>query len=40
MRERTRFLRGLVSFIGAKQKSIEFDRPFRKKANQNQTYFF
>ena len=31
MRERTRFLRGLVSFIGANQKSIEFDRPFRKK---------
>ena len=39
MRERTRFLRGLVSFIGAKQKSIEFDRPFRKKVNPNLVYF-
>ena len=31
MRERNRFLRGLVSFVGYKQIGIEFDRPFRKK---------
>ena len=40
MRERTRFLRGLVSFIGAKQKSIEFDRPFRKKGKSKSSIFF
>ena len=40
MRERTRFLRGLVSFIGAKQKSIEFDRPFRKKGKSKSNLFF
>ena len=40
MRERTRFLRGLVSFIGAKQKSLEFDRPFRKKGKSKSNIFF
>lgn len=40
MRERTRFLRGLVSFIGAKQKSVEFDRPFRKKGKSKSNIFF
>ncbi len=40
MRERTRFLRGLVSFIGSKQKSIEFDRPFRKKGKSKSSIFF
>ena len=40
MRERTRFLRGLVSFIGAKQKSIEFDRPFRKKGKSKSSIIF
>ena len=40
MRERTRFLRGLVSFIGAKQKSIEFDRPFRKKGKSKSSILF
>ena len=40
MRERTRFLRGLVSFIGAKQKSIQFDRPFRKKGKSKSSIIF
>ncbi len=40
MRERTRFLRGLVSFIGANQKSIEFDRPFRKKGKSKSGIIF
>lgn len=40
MRERTRFLRGLVSFIGGKQKSVEFDRPFRKKGKSKSNIFF
>ena len=40
MRERTRFLRGLVSFIGAKQKSVEFDRPFRKKGKSKSNILF
>ena len=40
MRERTRFLRGLVSFIGAKQKSIKFDRPFRKKGKSKSSVIF
>ena len=40
MRERTRFLRGLVSFIGAKQKSIKFDRPFRKKGRSKSSIIF
>ncbi len=31
MRERTRFLRGLISYIGFKQTGIFFDRPIRKK---------
>jgi glycosyltransferase involved in cell wall biosynthesis len=40
MRERTRFLRGLVSFIGYKQFGIEFDRPFRKKGNSKSNISF
>ena len=40
MRERTRFLRGLVSFIGARQKSIKFDRPFRKKGKSKSSLVF
>ncbi len=40
MRERTRFLRGLVSFIGAKQKSILFNRPFRKKGKSKSSIIF
>jgi glycosyltransferase involved in cell wall biosynthesis len=31
MRERIRFLRGLISYIGFKQTAIFFDRPIRKK---------
>jgi len=31
MRERIRFLRGLISYIGFKQTGILFDRPIRKK---------
>ena len=31
MRERIRFLRGLISYIGFKQTGIMFDRPIRKK---------
>ena len=31
MRERIRFLRGLISYIGFKQTGIFFDRPIRKK---------
>jgi len=31
MRERTRFLRGLISYIGFNQTGIFFDRPIRKK---------
>mgnify|MGYP007000380225 CR=1 len=37
---RTRFLRGLVSFIGARQKSIKFDRPFRKKGKSKSSIIF
>ena len=40
MRERTRFLRGLVSFVGYKQFGIEFDRPFRKKGNSKSNISF
>ncbi len=40
MRERNRFLRGLVSFIGHKQEGIEFDRPFRKKGNSKSSIKF
>ena len=34
MRERTRFLRGLVSYVGYSQIGVEFDRPIRKKGAQ------
>ena len=40
MRERTRFLRGLVSYIGYKQDIIKFDRPFRKKGKSKSSYNF
>ena len=40
MRERNRFLRGLVSFIGHKQEGIEFNRPFRKKGNSKSSIKF
>ena len=40
MRERTRFLRGLVSYIGYNQTIIEFDRPFRKKGESKSSYSF
>ena len=40
MREKTRFLRGLVSYVGLKQKGIEFDRPFRKKGKSKSSIFF
>ena len=40
MRERNRFLRGLVSFVGHKQEAIEFDRPFRKKGNSKSSIKF
>ena len=40
MRERTRFLRGLVSYIGYNQTIIKFDRPFRKKGESKSSYSF
>ncbi len=40
MRERTRFLRGLVSYIGYNQSIIKFDRPFRKKGESKSSYSF
>lgn len=40
MRERTRFLRGLVSFVGLNQKGIPFDRPFRKKGKSKSNLSF
>jgi len=40
MRERTRFLRGLVSYIGYNQSIIQFDRPFRKKGESKSSYSF
>jgi len=40
MREKTRFLRGLVSYVGYKQTGIEFDRPFRKKGKSKSNIFF
>ena len=40
MREKTRFLRGLVSYVGLKQKGIEFDRPFRKKGKSKSSILF
>jgi glycosyltransferase involved in cell wall biosynthesis len=40
MRERTRFLRGLVNYIGYKQTFIEFERPFRKKGESKSSINF
>ena len=40
MRERTRFLRGLVSYIGHNQSIIKFDRPYRKKGESKSSYSF
>ena len=40
IREKTRFLRGLVSYVGLKQKGIEFDRPFRKKGKSKSNILF
>ena len=40
MRERTRFLRGLISYIGFKQTGILFDRPIRKKGESKSTISF
>ena len=40
MRERTRFLRGLVNFVGYKQTYLEFDRPFRKKGETKSSINF
>ena len=40
MRERTRFLRGLISYIGFKQTGIFFDRPIRRKGKSKSTINF
>ena len=40
MRERIRFLRGLISYIGFKQTGIFFDRPIRKKGKSKSSIFF
>jgi polyisoprenyl-phosphate glycosyltransferase len=40
MRERTRFLRGLVNYVGFKQIGIPFERPFRKKGKSKSSYSF
>jgi|688.fasta_scaffold215026_2 glycosyltransferase involved in cell wall biosynthesis len=40
MRERTRFLRGLVNYVGFKQIGISFERPFRKKGKSKSSYSF
>ena len=40
MRERTRFLRGLISYIGFKQTGIFFDRPIRKKGKSKSSISF
>jgi dolichol-phosphate mannosyltransferase len=40
MREKTRFLRGLVNFIGFKQTGIFFKRPFRAKGKSKSSYSF
>ena len=40
MRERTRFLRGLVNFVGYKQTYLEFDRPFRNKGETKSSINF
>jgi glycosyltransferase involved in cell wall biosynthesis len=40
MREKTRFLRGLVNFVGFKQTGIFFKRPFRTKGNSKSSYSY
>ena len=40
MRERTRFLRGLISYIGFKQTGISFNRPIRKKGKSKSSIGF
>ena len=40
MRERTRFLRGLLNFVGYKQTYLEFDRPFRNKGETKSSINF
>ena len=40
MREKTRFLRGLVNFVGFKQTGIFFKRPFRTKGNSMSSYSY
>ncbi len=40
MRERTRFLRGLVSYVGHNQTGIKFDRPIRKKGKSKSNVKF
>jgi len=38
MRERTRFLRGLISYIGFKQTGVFFDRPIRKRGKSKSSF--
>lgn len=40
MREKTRFLRGLVNFVGFKQTGIFFERPFRTKGHSKSSYSY
>ena len=40
MRERTRFFRGLVNYVGFKQTGISFERPFRKKGKSKSSLNF
>ena len=40
MRERTRFLRGLVNYIGYNQTHIDFERSFRKKGKSKSSINF
>lgn len=40
MRERTRFLRGLVNYVGFKQTFITFERPFREKGESKSSINF
>ncbi len=40
MRERVRFLRGLVSYAGYNQTFVNYDKPFRKKGHSKSNYSF
>lgn len=40
MRERTRFFRGLINYVGFKQTGIFFERPFRKKGKSKSSLNF